>query len=66
MTKEIKVYVINASDSDIYFNDLERMGDYEPIMAEAERLGTVYSLQEFQGACNDESLDLSNSFILIN
>lgn len=63
---EKRVYVVNCSDSEIDFSGLERYGEYEPIMAEAERLGSVYSLMGFQEASNNESLDLSNSFILIN
>ena len=62
---ELKVYVINCSESDIDFNELERRGDHEPIMTEAERLGSVYSLQGFQDASNNEELSLENSFILI-
>ena len=66
LNKEKKVYVINCSDTDLDFHEWERKGEYEPIMTTAEELGTVYSLQGFQDASNDESLDLSNSFILIN
>lgn len=63
--KEKRVYIINTLDSEIWFNDLERNGNYEKIMTEAEALETVYSLQRFQDACNNKELDLSNSFILI-
>lgn len=76
--KEIKVYVLNASSTDINFREAEKEAETkspetfghgtvpaEIIMGEAERLGSVYSLQGFQNAINDEVLDLSNSFIWI-
>ena len=64
MAKELKVYVINASDCNM-FNDWERVGDYEAIMSKAEELGSVYSLQGFQDAINTEELNLVNSWIYI-
>jgi len=64
MEKEIKVYVIDCNEY-FDFRDKEMSGDYEAIMSKAEELGSVYSLNGFQCAINDEELDLSNSFILI-
>lgn len=65
--KEIRVYVTNCSECSegFDFRDLERDCEYDKIIDEAEKQGTVYSLQGFQDACNDEELDLSNSYILI-
>jgi len=66
MKKEIRVYVINCNESDLYFRDKERQGDLNAIMEEAEHLGSVYSLGYFQDCINDDQLDLTNSFILIH
>ena len=63
--KEKRVYVINASECDD-FRDWEQLGEEEKIMTKAEELGTVYSLEGFQEAINNEDLDLSNSWIFIN
>ena len=65
MPKELKVYVLECDD-DFDFRYYEHRADYEPIMARAEEKGTVYSLQGFQDAINDEDLFLDNAFILIN
>ena len=65
MKKEIRVYVINCDESDLYFKDKERQGDLNAIIEEAERLGSVYSLSYFQDCINNQDFDLSNSFILI-
>lgn len=62
--EEIKVYVIDLDKTDFDFREAESNGDYDDIMDEAERLGTVYSLQGFQEALNNEELFLDNSFIL--
>ena len=62
--KEIKVYVIDCERSDFGFREAEMEADYEGIMNEAERLGSVYSLEGFQDALNDEELFLHNSFVL--
>jgi hypothetical protein len=68
---ETRVYVLDCGwetkrDSSFDFRTLERtLGGEEKIMLEAERRGSVYSLQGFQDACNDEELSLDNSFILI-
>jgi hypothetical protein len=63
MKKEIRVYVVNCGDSDLGTWELTR--HKEKFMQEAEKLGSVYSLQGFQNAINDEELNLVNSFILI-
>ncbi len=67
MCKEKKVYVINCSypDSDFNFRDEEMEGNLDGIMQEAERRGSVYSLEGFQREINNEWLELTNSFILI-
>lgn len=62
---EKRVYVINC-DVCFDFRDWEMLGQYNKIKDKAEELGTVYSLQYFQECINDEELDLSNSFILID
>lgn len=64
--KEKRVYIINLSDSEFEFRQAEQIGDHDSIKSEAERLGSVYSLDGFQDACNDEFIDLGNSFILID
>jgi hypothetical protein len=64
MKKEIKVYVINASDCD-NFRDWERKGEENKIMDKAEELGTVYSLDYFAECINNDDLDLNNSWIFI-
>ena len=66
--KEIKVYVLECSfdEGAFDFRGSEKKADYEAIMTEAENRGTVYSLQGFQNAINDEALSLDNSFIYIN
>lgn len=62
---ENKVYIINPDDTELNFNECIDTEDHEPIKAEAERLGTVYSLKGFQNAINSEELYLGNSFIYI-
>jgi hypothetical protein len=66
MKKEVKVYVIDCSQTKFDFRYAEQIGEYDKIKDEAERLGSVYSLEGFQDAINDEDLFLNNSFILIN
>ncbi len=64
MAEEIKVYVINASeDKASSVRDWEHGEEYNKIVDLAEELGTVYSLQGFQDAINDEELFLDNSWI---
>ncbi len=63
-TAEKKVYVLNVT-TESQFRDWETKGEYNKIMDRAEDLGTVYSLQGFQDALNDEQLNLDNSFIYI-
>ena len=63
--KEAMVYIIDCDECDD-FRDWEMKGENEKIMEKAEQLGTVYSLQGFQNAVNDQELTLDNSFILIN
>jgi hypothetical protein len=63
----MKVYVCNCdSDTDEFnFRDAERCGDYKAIKEHAKKLDTVYTLEEFQESCNNEEIDIANSFILI-
>jgi hypothetical protein len=61
---EVRVYVINC-DTDFDFRKAEGDKKYNTIITKAEELGTVYSLQGFQEAINNEELSLINSFILI-
>ena len=65
MVKEIRVYVINCGKTDFDFRKKYDRGEHEEIMIEAEKLGSVYSLDYFEEEINSENLDLSNSFILI-
>jgi len=64
--KETRVYVLDCSTNDFDFRGKELAGDYEAIMTEAEKRGTVYSLEGFENDINDEELDLNNSFIYIS
>lgn len=61
----MKVYVCDCSGNDFDFRGKEHKADYKAIMDQAKKLGTVYSLQAFQEAINDEELFLDNAFILI-
>ena len=63
--KELKVYVIDCNETDFEFREAEAKKDYDAIMTEAEKIGSVYSLGGFQEAINSEELILENSFILI-
>ncbi|MBW2968818.1 hypothetical protein KY314_01735 [Candidatus Woesearchaeota archaeon] len=65
MLKEKRVYVIECRHN-FDFRKEEQKGNLEAIMSEAEKRGSVYSLQGFQDAINNEELVLTNSFILIN
>ena len=60
----IRVYVISCCETDFDFRSAESRGDLEAIKDEAERIGSVYSLRGFQEAINDDSLFLSESFVL--
>ena len=63
--KEIKVYIIDCSQTDFDFRTAEQFGEEDQIIKEAIKNERVYSLQEFQDLINDEELYLDNSFILI-
>ena len=64
---DIRVYVLDCNyHNDFDFRGAEMQGDLEGIIAEAERRGTVYSLEGFQEAANNDEVSLINSFILIN
>jgi len=65
MDKEKRVYVIECAEKGFDFKEKEMKGDYNSIMTEAEARGSVYSLEGFQNACNNEEVSLVNSFILI-
>ena len=62
---EVKVYVCDCS-LDFDFRLSEMSADYDAIKQFAIEQESVYTLEEFQDACNDEELSLENSFILIN
>ncbi len=66
--KEIRVYVVSANVeyNGLGFRDHERVGDYNIIMTMAEDAGTVYTLEDFQEAFNNEEIDCCNSFIFIS
>lgn len=57
--KEPRVYVINLIESDIDF----RGSGEEAIIEEAERLGSIYSLEGFEHALNSDELSLNNSYV---
>jgi hypothetical protein len=63
-----KVYVCNCDNDTREFNfrDKEREGDYLAIKKFAKENDGVYTLEEFQEACNNEEINLINSFILID
>lgn len=63
---EPRVYVIDASDDEVDFRQAERDKDYKAIISRAENIGSVYSIQGFQDALNDETLCLDNSFVYIS
>jgi hypothetical protein len=58
--KEIRVYVFEAGNN-LHPND----NTDEEIMDYCERTGGVYTLEYFEEQCNNEELNLSNSFIRI-
>ena len=56
---------MNADNNeDFDFRDAEHRGDLTAIKDHAEMTGQVYSLSHFQDACNDEEINIANSFIL--
>jgi hypothetical protein len=63
-----KVYLCNCDNESENFNfrDMERCGNYKAIKKHAKEFDSVYTLEEFQDACNNEEIDLLNSFILID
>jgi hypothetical protein len=72
MNKEIRVFVVSATDIDTNGYEIESWNPYEvlPLNAlefvkRAELAGTVYSLSGFQNAINLEELSLDNSWIFI-
>lgn len=72
MNSKTKIYVFDCSlDKEGFdFRTAERNADvdiayHNILIDEAEQRGSVYSLQGFQEAINNEELDLSNSFIYI-
>lgn len=58
---ETRVYVANVENYE--FNDSPRSWDYERFMSEAEIQGGVYTLNGFQEAFNDETVNSSVEFI---
>jgi hypothetical protein len=56
-SEETRVYLVNGYDTSSNYE--------EAIMEEAERLGTVYSLDNFQSKINDDTLRVCDCFILI-
>ena len=58
---ETRVYVVNVEDYE--FNDSPRSWDDERFMSEAEIQGGVYTLNGFQEAFNDETVNSSVEFI---
>lgn len=64
--KEVRIYVIDMGNSEFEFRAREEEKDFNAIMDEAERLGSVYSLKGFQEAINNQDLELGNAFIYIS
>jgi len=66
MPKEVetRAYVVNITElsKDLYCEDARELTD-EEFVTEAERQGTVYSLQGFQIAVNYEELYLDESYV---
>ena len=60
--KEIRVYVWESVDG-VYLHP--NTSSDEDIMAYCEKIGGVYTLDYFEEQCNNEELNLSNSFIRI-
>lgn len=58
---ETRVYVVNVENYE--FNDSPRSWDDERFMSEAEIQGGVYTLNGFQEAFNDETVNSSVEFI---
>ena len=58
---ETRVYVVNVEDYE--FNDSPRSWGDERFMSEAEIQGGVYTLNGFQEAFNDETVNSSVEFI---
>lgn len=66
MAKEKKVYVIFLDEAEGFdFRWYERRGEYDVIMAKAEELGSVWSLEGFEDALNNEDIVLDNAFFII-
>jgi len=63
--KEKRVYLC-IWDTDFDFRGAEHRGDYDAIKQEAEKQGHVYSLEYFMERWNNEELNCTNSFILID
>ena len=74
--KEFRVYVIEADDTDATSYDIEDWSLYaeghnklteeaKHFISECENIGEVYSLLDFQNACNLEDVNISNSYVFI-
>lgn len=62
---DLRVYIISAT-ARLDFRGMEREGNYQAIMDEAEENGLVYTLDEFVDEVNSGEMDnFSNSWILI-
>ena len=60
---ETRVYVIDSNDERVEdINNIKELSNSE-FMFEAEEQGTVYSLDGFEKAFNDESLNTDTDFI---
>ena len=65
------VYILNCEDTDEHFSALEISDFYEGSKAlelfksECKEHSLIYTLKEFEWACNNEELNLLNSWIWI-
>ena len=59
---EIRVYLVDLDSVD-EDTIIDQTTELEEFITEAEKQGSVMSLPFFIQACNDEEIDLSNSFM---
>lgn len=74
--KETRVYLMDVDDTHVTSYDIDNWllyserhdkltQDAEHFITECEEIGKVYSLYEFQNACNLDEINLTNSYIFI-
>lgn len=63
--EELKVYAIDADDSDDYASDAYFKGDWEVFKSEAIKQGRVWNLNQFEEGLNTEVIWVTSLFIKI-